>query len=329
MNVFSYLKALTKVYVEIKIQKRFNRQFLIPYLQNLEQQYGGTFPPAQVKKILNYYGLFIPSVLCASYKRLYGKKLTEEERKRVTLFGILTPVGDDLFDIDKLDVESIRSITYTPDAYNALTFSSKVAKQIQSYLIQSVPNKEAYIKASKDVFEIQLETIKQTNPLISIEEIERITYAKGGYSVIIYHQTLDENATPEMWQALYEIGALMQFANDCFDIYKDIHDGIFTLASRCEDYKLLKKLYLSRVKQANALVRLLPYSTSKKNEFLIIMHAIISQGLVAIDQMIRLQEKLGHPVNCIDMERKELITDMQKAGNITRWMRYAYQLPQL
>ena len=59
------------------------------------------------------------------------------------------------------------------------------------------------------------------------------------------------------------------------------------------------------------------------------MHAIISQGLVAIDQMIRLQEKLGHPVNCIDMERKELITDMQKAGNITRWMRYAYQLPQL
>ena len=329
MNVFPYLKALAKVYVEIRIQKGFNKKFLIPYLHNLEQKYDSTFPPPQVKKILNYYGLFIPSVLCASYKRLYGKKLTEEERKRVTLFGILTPVGDDLFDIDKLDVESIRSITYTPDAYNALTFSSKVAKQIQSYLIQSVPNKEAYIKASKDVFEIQLETIKQTNPLISIEEIERITYAKGGFSVIIYHQTLDENATPEMWQALYEIGALMQFANDCFDIYKDIHDGIFTLASRCEDYKLLKKLYLSRVKQANALVRLLPYSTSKKNEFLIIMHAIISQGLVAIDQMIRLQEKLGHPVNCIDMERKELITDMQKAGNITRWMRYAYQLPQL
>lgn len=329
MNVFPYLKALAKVYVEIRIQRRFNKKFLIPYLHNLEQKYDGTFPPPQVKKILNYYGLFIPSVLCASYKRLYGKKLTEEERNRVTLFGILTPVGDDLFDIDKLDVESIRSITYTPDAYNALTFSSKVAKQIQSYLIQSVPNKEAYIKASKDVFEIQLETIKQTNPVISIEEIERITYAKGGFSVIIYHQTLDENATPEMWQALYEIGALMQFANDCFDIYKDIHDGIFTLASCCEDYNLLKKLYLSRVKQANALVRLLPYSTSKKNEFLIIMHAIISQGLVAIDQMIRLQEKLGHPVNCIDMERKELITDMQKAGNIKRWMRYAYQLPQL
>ena len=48
-----------------------------------------------------------------------------------------------------------------------------------------------------------------------------------------------------------------------------------------------------------------------------------------IDTLIRLQEKLGGPVNCLDMPRKELITDMQKAGNIARWMRYAYQLPQL
>ena len=121
----------------------------------------------------------------------------------------------------------------------------------------------------------------------------------------------------------------MQFANDCFDIYKDIHDGIFTLASRCSDYRELKKLYLQKVKEANESVRQLPYTTSKKNEFLIIIHAIISQGLVAIDQMIRLQDRLGGPVNCIETERKELITDMQKAGNIARWMRYAYQLPQL
>jgi len=183
--------------------------------------------------------------------------------------------------------------------------------------------------ASKNVFEIQLETISQTNPAITNSEIEAITYAKGGYSVIIYHQTLDENASPQMWQALYNIGALMQFANDCFDIYKDIHDGIFTLASRCEDYNVIKKLYLEKVKEANETVRKLPYSTSKKNEFLIIMHAIISQGLVAIDQMIRLQERLGGPVNCIEMPRKELITDMQKVKNIARWIRYAYQFPKL
>ncbi len=329
MNVFTYLMALAKVRYEIGVQKKFNQRFLLPYLRELEEKYGGKFPSEQVKKILNYYGLFIPSVLCASYKRLYGKKLTEEERRRVSLFGILTPVGDDLFDIDKLDVESIRLITYTPESYHATTFSSNVAKEIQSYLLNHVPVRDAYLQASRNVFEIQLETIKQTNPTITRAEIEPITWAKGGYSVIIYHQTMNETASPEMYAALFNIGALMQFDNDCFDIYKDIQDGIFTLASRCPDYRKIKKLYLERVVEANRSVRNLPYPQSRKNEFLVIMHAIISQGLVAIDQMIKLQDTIGKPVDCLQQPRKALITDMQKIPNIIRWMKYAYMLPKM
>lgn len=329
MNLLTYCTALFKVKSEIEKQKRFNRRFLIPYIKNLEEKYNGAFSTPQLKKILHYYGLFIPSVLCASYKRLYGKTLTEEERKRVTLFGILTPVGDDLFDIDKLDVESIRTITFTPEQFNATTFTSNVAKQIQHYLLQSVPYKEQYIKAAKDVFEIQLQTIRQTNPAITSKEIEEITYAKGGYSVIIYHQTLDENASPEMYKALFYIGSLMQFANDCFDIYKDVQDGIYTLASRCSDYRQIKKIYINKVRETNRLIMKLPYPKSRKEEFCIIMHAIIAQGLVAIDQMIRLQKKLGTAVDCKTLERKELICDMQKAANITRWMYYAWKLPKL
>ncbi len=329
MNLFTYVSALIKVKNEINKQKKFNRRFLIPYIKMLEEKYEGVFEAPQVKKILHYYGLFIPSVLCASYKRLYGKKLTEEERKRVTLFGILTPVGDDLFDIDKLDVESIRTITFTPEQFEATTFTSKVAKEIQSYLLQSVPYQAQYVKAAKDVFEIQLQTIRQTDPSITTCEIEEITYAKGGYSVIIYHQTLDEEASAEMLKALFNIGSLMQFANDCFDIYKDVQDGIYTLASRCSDYRQLKNTYIARVRETNRLIMALPYSRRKKEEFCVIMHAIIAQGLAAIDQMLRLQTKAGSPVDCKTLERKELICDMQKPSNVARWMYYAWLLPRL
>ena len=114
MNFFRYITIARKVYSEIKVQKQFNQTFLIPYLNELEQKYNGSFQPEQRGKILNYYGLFITSFLCSSYKRLYGKKLSDAERKRATLFGILTPVGDDLFDIDKLDNDSIRQITFYP-----------------------------------------------------------------------------------------------------------------------------------------------------------------------------------------------------------------------
>ncbi len=329
MGLITYIGALIKVKNEISKQKAMNQSFLLPYMRSLEERHGGSFPEQQVKKILNYYGLFIPSVLCGSYKRLYGKTLTDDERKRVSLFGILTPIGDDLFDIDKLDAESIRKIAFEPDAYDAQTFSSRVAKEIQSYLLKHVPYKEEYKAAAKNVFDIQLETIRQTNPAITNKVIEEITYAKGGYSVIIYHQTLDEPASTQMLEALFYIGSLMQFANDCFDIYKDIHDGIYTLASRCEDYKELKSLFLNRVKETNHLIAALPYNKRRKREFAVIMYFIIARAMVALDQMIKLQIKQGKPVDCLTTMRKQLITDMEKPGNIIKWLYYTYKLPNL
>src|ERR1700759_4363546 len=205
MIFFRYIHIASKVYKEVKVQKQFNKTFLIPYLNELEKKYNGIFQPEQRKKITDYYGLFITSFLCSSYKRMYGKSLSVEERKRATLFGILTPVGDDLFDIDKLDKESIQQITFHPEAFNATTFSSHVAKKIQTYLLNTVPHKEEYVKASKDVLDIQVETIKQINPNITKDEMRRITYTKGAVSVIIYHQCWNEAADEQRQEVLFLI----------------------------------------------------------------------------------------------------------------------------
>src|SRR6058998_877124 len=121
-----YISAFRNVYREVQLQKRFNNSFLLPYLDELEKKYGGSFAPEQRQKIVNYYGMFITSFLCSSYKRLYGKALTDEERKRATLFGILTPVGDDLFDVDKLNTDSIATITFAPETYTPTTFAGHV-----------------------------------------------------------------------------------------------------------------------------------------------------------------------------------------------------------
>ena len=218
MNLMNYFSIFRKVYGEIKVQKQFNKDFLLPYLKELETTFGGSFMPEQKNKIVNYYGLFITSFLCSSYKRLYGKLLTSDERRRTTLFGILTPVGDDLFDIDRLDIESIKAITFTPDNYTAVSFSSKVAKEIQSYLLRHVPHSKEYLIASKNVLDIQIETAKQINRNISKEELERITFTKGAVSVIIYHQALDDAATEQMQEVLFQAGSLYQLGNDIFEI---------------------------------------------------------------------------------------------------------------
>ena len=326
MSLFRYIGIAKSVHKEINIQKKFNKEFLIPYLEELENKYSGKFDKEQKRKILNYYGIFITSILCSSYKRLYGKSLCNEERKRATLFGILTPIGDDLFDIDKLDIDSIRHITYDPDSYNATTFSSKVAKEIQSYELHHVPYPKEYLEASKNVLEIQIETIKQTNSSISTEDLERITYTKGAVSVIIYHQSLDELADEKMLEVLFLVGSLFQLGNDIFDVYKDLRDNIYTLPNTCDDYIIFKKKFIQRIKLQNDTIMALPYAKKNKKEFCIVMNSINARSLVAIDQFIRLQKKMGQPIDWQKLERKDMICDMEKLTNMVRWIRYMWKL---
>src|SRR4051812_10064286 len=324
-----YISAFRNVYKEIQLQKRFNNSFLLPYLDELEMKYGGSFAPEQRQKIVNYYGMFITSFLCSSYKRLYGETLTEEERKRATLFGILTPVGDDLFDIDKLDVESIAAITFTPETYTANGFAAHVAKEIQTYLLGHVPHTEAYLQASEDVLKIQAETAKQTNKNISLQDLQRITYTKGAVSVVIYHQCLNEPASDRMLDALFYIGSLYQLGNDLFDLYKDVRDNIYTMVNTCKDYNAFKQQFLDRVKIQNQKINALPYNEKRKQEFCIVMNTINARSMVAIDQFIRTQEKEGKTIDWWKKERKDMIVDMEKPANFLKWFYYIYKLPTL
>lgn len=329
MNFISYIRAAKHVYAEIKIQKQYNKDFLLPYLDELEKKYDGRFQTEQRGKIVKYYGIFITSFLCSSYKRLYGKTLSIGERKRATLFGILTPVGDDLFDIDKLSKEDIKQITYNPESYTARGFSSHIAKEIQTFLLQNVPHKKEYLKASEDVLNIQLETEKQTNRDIAFKDLERITYTKGAVSVIIYHQCLDEAATPEMLEVLFLVGSLYQWGNDLFDLYKDVRDNIYTMVNTCTDFETMKNNFIERVKLQNKKIMSLPYNEKNKKEFCIIMNTINARSMVAIEQFIRFQKQKGKNINWWQYERKTMIVDMEKTKNILKWIYYIFKLPGL
>lgn len=329
MNAFGMIRIARNVFKEIRAQKKYNHAFLIPYLDEFEKKYDGKFPPEQRQKILNYYGIFITAFLCSSYKKLAGKKLTLEERKRATLFGILTPVGDDLFDLDKLDEAAIRQITFHPETYMANTFSSNVAKEIQTYLLSQVPHREAYIVASKNVLDIQAETIKQTDSNTSKEETTRITYTKGAVSVIIYHQCLDEAADAQMQEALFYVGSLYQLGNDIFDLYKDVRDNIYTLVNTCGDFIAFRKSFLERVSEQNNKIMALPFPEKNKKDFCVVMNTINARSMVALDQFVQFQEKKGGKIDWWKEDRKKMITDMEKPMNFLKWLHYCYTLPKM
>lgn len=324
-----YITAFINVWKEIKQQKRFNQSFLLPYLSELESRYNGHFEAEQKKKIVDYYGMFITSFLCSSYKRLSGKTLTEEERKRATLFGILTPVGDDLFDIDKYSIDDIYTITFRPEDFEATTFSGLVAKEIQTHLLNSVPHLDEYLQASADVLRAQIETKKQTDKNISQPELRQITFTKGAVSVIIYHQCLDNTASAAMLDALFYVGSLYQLGNDLFDLYKDVRDNIYTLVNTCNDYTLFKQQFIERVRIQNQKIMALPCQAKHKKDFCIVMNTINARSMVAINQLINTQKKTVGKIDWWTLPRKSMIVDMEKPLSIIKWLYYIYTFPKL
>jgi hypothetical protein len=327
MNFLNYFTAGFQVVKELRKQRRFNQAFLVHYLSELENKYQGSFSKEQLFKINQYYGLLIGPILCGSYKMLYSQAFGEEERKRATLFGILTPLGDDLFDVHHLPIEKISALTFEPEQYQAKLFAENVVKEIQSALLQEVPHKEAYIKASKDVLDLQVATIAQTSSDMEKDELLQITYRKGAVSVIIYHQILSTAADEQMMKVLEEVGGLYQLGNDLFDVFKDTRDGIYTIPNTCKDFSTLKSSFLDKVMYMNRLIQSLPYEKNRKEKFSIIINSINARSLVAIEEWIAFQRKHGREADLRSFERKTLIIDMEKPRLFIKWLFYTWKLP--
>ena len=329
MNVFNYFTAFFQVVKELRKQQQFNKSFLSYYLLELESKYQGKFSDEQRFKIEKYYGLLIGPILCGTYKILYGSEFTEGERKRATLFGILTPVGDDLFDVFHLPIEKITKLTFDPANYDASIFAEQVVKEIQTFLLETVPNKSAYIAASKDVLDLQVATAKQTKPTIEYQLLEEITFKKGAVSVIIYHQILKEAADRQMIEALNEVGGLYQLGNDLFDVYKDSRDGIYTIPNTCNNFNILRASFIEKVKKMNGLISGLPYDQTRKNRFSIIINSINARSLVAMDEWISFLEKNGKDLDYKKFKREDLIIDMEKPRLFLKWLFYTWRLPRI
>lgn len=329
MTLINYLTACYQVIKELHRQQQFNNTFLTAYLQELEEKYQGKFSEEQRFKIEKYYGRLIAPILCGTYKLLYGEKLSEAERKRATLFGILTPMGDDLFDVHDLPIDNIKKLTFEPARYHATLFAENVVQEIQTYLLAEVPNKDAYLHASKDVLDLQVATAAQTSPTISYDVLKDITFRKGAVSVIIYHQILSKAADKEMLAVLEEIGGLYQLGNDLFDVYKDTRDRIFTIPNMCKDFHGLKKDFLTKVRKQNQLIAALPYRNNLKQIFSIIINSINARSLVAIEEWIQFYAKQGTERNLDSFTRKELIIDMEKPRLFIKALYYTWKLPRM
>lgn len=329
MNLYMFFKTAIVIYRELRAQKKYIKDIVEPYLNELEVRHNGLFTKYQRFKITSSYCLYVPVIVCYSVSRLIGQPISQEQRKSATMMGLITPLYDDLLDELNLTPTQIEQLTTAPESYQSDVFLVNAVKEIGIDLNNSAFDKGAYLKVSKDVLQVQIDTIEQFNPNISSDELQKITWDKAMISFVYYYTHLFGTPTKEMREALYEVAGLQQFCNDLFDMYKDCQGKSYTLANTCQDFSNLKTFFFEKNKALFQKVSALPYPKKDKEYFMIRMLLIICSGLVAINYMIKLEKIQGKPVNWFTLSRKELVIDMEKPKNLILWFLSLWKLMRL
>ena len=316
--LFKGLPELVSLYSILQQEKNWAKRTVltIQHAQNIQ------LPKVAVYKITSRYAIF-HAIIAQPFIRLHHPKITDTEKERLLHFFICATLFDDFFDNPGYTLPQLERILLQPEActpqhdLESLFIASN--KRLSTYAIL----KPGYLNVKKSVYYAQVDSLKQMQPTITDEDLKEITYRKGGSSVLLSRYYLDVPSNAEEEQCWYQLGALIQLGNDIFDLFKDLQEGINTLANRSRSIHALKqelniqaKTYheaLSRLNGATGVLRQIRFRTA-------IIYAL---SYTAIDQLQSLEK--GNAVlyfKC--MNRKSLIVDMEKWSNRWRMLKYMY-----
>jgi hypothetical protein len=237
----------------------------------------------------------------------------------------MVSVYDDFFDDKTLTLDQIDSIFYHPEKYNAVTFFEKVFIYAHTRLLNDVENRDQYFKDFEGLHLAQKDSLEQFNPKVTDETLLSITTRKGGFCLLMCRHYLDTPYLPEADATWYALGGVIQLTNDLYDIYKDMQEGIITLALRAKEYEAIYAIYHKHAQNLNKTIRQLPVKQHRQNDLSIILNVIAAFGYVALDNLKRLQADNASLPAFETLARKELIIDMEKNSNRLKLLMFTFQ----
>jgi len=321
---FYFWPSLIRFGVRFVRARRTAIRNAIARLHQIEQELEGSFDEATFQKVVERHGVHLPLV-CDPFSALHARFTIAAEQERDIYYFICSSLLDDFFDQKTLTIRQINDIVFEPGMYKSGTFNERAFLFSHVFLLREIKHQQAYERVLRDVVQAQSDSLRQFDPHITEEEIQRITFSKGGNSLLLCRYYLDSEACEAEEQCWYRLGTMIQLCNDLADIYKDRQDAIQTLATRCTDAEAIADFFNEQVDGFRAQVALLPYPRKQKMDFSLAMAAIYSLGLVAIDNLRKLQVGAASLPPPEQVPREALILDMEKPANILRWVRYVHR----
>lgn len=320
---FIYTLVYRAFYILLK--KKKEEEWGSAYLQKLEEQFGGKFDERTFKKIIFYYSLKVPAI-CDAFLHLHNKKTNRQECERLIHYFICSSVFDNFFDREELSDEEIYNITFNSKQWQPQNFNETISLNSHLLLIDFVRDKQHYFDVLKKEYDVQVASRNQFNPAITNEEIEYITLEKGGNAVLLTSFYLDTQASKQEEFVWYKLGNVIQFVNDLFDVYRDLQNGLQTIPNRLTDTKNFKQYYFKLVDDVKQGIAAIDVKEKQKLVLKISAMGICALGVIAIEQLEKIQANQPTLPSLKTLPRKDLIIDMEKPGNLLKWVKITYRL---
>ncbi|MBO9199558.1 MULTISPECIES: class 1 isoprenoid biosynthesis enzyme [Niastella] len=318
---YRILSTMLMIYWRVKKQERYLKNYLPNLLGAVVPDYQQSFSDKDIKRITKYWQLAL-NLVCDNIYKLTGRQLSEEENKRIILLSVFGPLFDDLFDDNILNYEQITSLVSNPETYVAQNKTDRLAAAIYLELLRRMPRQQQFIEHLQTVAHWQQESLKQLNSNISEAALQEITYKKSYFAVLIFCAVLDHYPDQKMLEILYPAAGLMQLTNDAFDVWKDVHKGVYTLPNLYRNFEQLQQLFLNETSTINQRIWQLPYSVKAKQTFAIIIHSLHAMGWMSLGQLRQVTAGVPSFEGLKQLSRKELICDMDSFQQQLKWLRH-------
>lgn len=316
---YQVIRCMLSLYLRLRKQERDLKNYLPGLLNGIATGNEQIFSPAQLKRTTKYCQLAL-NLICANFYQLTGRRLNREEHKRIILLSVLGPLFDDLLDDRMLTHEQITLLVTHPEEYAPVNTTDLLVKKLYLELWPGIPHKQPFTAHLQEVVHWQQESLKQLNDRITEDELYKITYNKSYYGLLLFYAALDHYPDEEILKILYPVAGLMQLTNDIFDVWKDVHNGVYTLPNLYRNFEALQVQFMVEVAEINYQLGQLPYPTKNKRTYAITIHSLNAMGWIALKQLKIVTKGVTSIAALRALSRKTLVCDMDSMQQKMKWL---------
>ncbi len=282
------------------------------------------------RELFRTYPLYTVCCNAENFLLFKGRKINANERKRITLGGIMASLSDELLDEDSWSLDDLILLLNDKKVFSELSARAQLLVLINEAFKSTGYINEGYLDQLQKAFLVQANSAIQFKNDISFQEAASITKDKGGQANLLIGYLLDGKFSELENKFIYQTGVLGQLMDDIYDIYEDLQQNIHTAITKSKSIDEMENFFTNECRLMNDLVRQMPLSKKLQNRLIRYTTFIPACAFIALEQFKKVEKQYGGPPSSWkSLPRKLLIVDMEKFSNDIKMVKYCNYCAQL